>query len=203
MSAPLAPSTNLAKYESGSRILQWLIRRFHARIGDVLAPHEFRTVLDVGCGEGFLSRVLLDRFPGIRLTGVDISPAAVERARQRCPEGRFEVAPIESLAAMTERFDLVVCSEVLEHLDTPDAAVRLLAARTKGLALLTVPWEPWFQAANFARGKYLRSFGNHPEHVQRWSRGGFVRLLEPAFALLHAESLFPWSLCLARPRQES
>ncbi|WP_373044052.1 class I SAM-dependent methyltransferase [Vulgatibacter sp.] len=202
MNPGAAPSTNLQKYESGSRILQLLIRRFHGRIGDLLQGLSFETVLDVGCGEGFLSRVLLDRFPGIQLTGIDLSATAVEHARLRCPEGRFEAAPIESLATMAKQFDLVVCSEVLEHLEAPEEAVRLLAARSSGHALITVPWEPWFQAANFARGKYLRSWGNHPEHIQHWSRAGLVRLLEPAFVPLHTESRFPWSLCLARPRNE-
>ena len=175
-STPVA-STNLQKYESGSRILQWLIRRFHGRICEVLQPLEFGTVLDVGCGEGYLSRVLLDRFPGIRVKGVDISPAAVERARERCPEGDFEVARFEDLARWTERFDLVVCSEVLEHIDDPATGAKILAGRSGGKVLVTVPWEPWFQLANLARGKYLGRWGNHPEHIHRWSLGGFVKLL--------------------------
>jgi 2-polyprenyl-3-methyl-5-hydroxy-6-metoxy-1,4-benzoquinol methylase len=202
MNAGVSHSTNLEKYESGSRILQALIRRFHARICDVLQPLEFRRVLDVGCGEGFLSRALLDRFPGIEVVGVDASASAVEHARLRCPEGRFEQALVEDLGKWTESFDLVICSEVLEHIDDPAAGARLLAARSNGHALVTVPWEPWFQLANFARGKYLRTWGNHPEHIHRWSLGGFVRMLEPAMVVKQSETLFPWSLVLAQPRKD-
>lgn len=199
MTPDATSSTNLQKYESGNPILQALIKRFHARICDVIEPLGFETVLDVGCGEGFLSRAILDRFPDVKITGVDVSAEAVRHASERCPGGRFETARIEELEGWTEQFDLVVCSEVLEHVDDPVAGARALAARSSGHALITVPWEPWFQLANFARGKYLKTWGNHPEHIHRWTLGGFVKMLEGSFEPVHAETRFPWSLCLAKP----
>jgi len=192
-------SSNLRKYESGNPILQALIKRFHERMLALVAPLAPRRVLDVGCGEGFFSRALLDRFPGVELVGVDASEAAVAHAGARCPEGRFEVARIEALEGFG-RFDLVVCSEVLEHLADPAGGIAALAERTEGHALLTVPWEPWFQLANLARGKYQATLGNHPEHVQRWTRRGFERAVSGRFERVHGESLFPWTLFLGRPR---
>lgn len=198
MTAAPTASANQRKYESANPLQQLLIRRFQGRVGDLLARHTFETVLDVGCGEGYLSRVLLDRFPGIRLTGVDVSAAAVEQAAIRCPEGRFLQADVAALRDWDERFDLVVCSEVLEHLEDPAGALRVLAARSGGLALLTVPWEPWFQLANFLRGKYLRTLGNHPEHIQHWTRRGFVREARRAFVPIHSETRFPWTIFVGR-----
>ena len=199
MSAPAA-STNEAKYESGNPVLRALIARFQRRVVALLERHTFETVLDAGCGEGYLSRVLLDRFPGIDLSGFDLSPAAADAAARRCPEGTFRAGNLDDLAGFAGRFDLIVCSEVLEHLADPGPALRLLAARAAGHVLLTVPWEPWFRLANLARGKYLATLGNHPEHVQAWSAGAFVRRVEPYFETVHVETCFPWTIYLGRPR---
>jgi trans-aconitate methyltransferase len=193
-----AASTNERKYESGNPLQQALIRRFQGRVLARLAGLEFRTVLDVGCGEGYLARVITDRFPAVTVTGVDMSASAVEAARRRVPAGRFEVADLETLGRWSERFDLVVCSEVLEHLPDPAAGLALLRARASRHVLLTVPWEPWFQLANLARGKYLARLGNHPEHVQRWTHGGFVRLASGAFEKVGSEVCFPWSIFVGR-----
>ncbi len=195
----VAASSNRKKYESGNPLQLALIRRFQRRVVELLEPHRFETVLDVGCGEGFLARVLLDAFPGIRLAGVDASEGAIEEARARCPEASFRVERVEALAEAGERYDLVVCSEVLEHLDEPREALASLAQLSKKYALLTVPWEPWFQLANFARGKYVGTLGNHPEHVQHWGLEGFVAEAGARFDRLHAETSFPWILYLGTP----
>jgi trans-aconitate methyltransferase len=193
-----AASTNERKYESGNPLQQALIRRFQGRVVELLRPLEFRSVIDVGCGEGYLARVIADAFPGASITGVDLSASAVEAARLRVPAGRFEVASFEQLGAWSQRFDLVICSEVLEHLPDPAAGLAALRALATRHALLTVPWEPWFQLANLARGKYLARLGNHPEHVQRWSHGAFVRLAGASFERVASDTCFPWSLFLGR-----
>ena len=53
-------------------------------LGDVTG----RRVLDAGCGEGYLSRVLAAR--GARVTGIDLSPRLVELARAKDPDGRID-----------------------------------------------------------------------------------------------------------------
>jgi len=195
-------SSNEQKYESRNPILRMLVARFHRRIAEIVAPLRPATVLDAGCGEGYLARYLLDHLEGIRLWGVDASERAIARARQRCPEATFEVASVDSFDAGGKSFDLVVCSEVLEHLESPERALARLASLAGSHALLTVPWEPWFRLANLARGKYLRNLGNHPEHVQQWTRRGFVRVVEPHFEPLLVEVCFPWTILLGRPRAE-
>lgn len=78
----------------------------HRALEGIPAP----SVLDVGCGTGMLSEQLLSAFPSCRLTGVDLSPAMVERARARLA-GRAEVreADAERLPFHDGVFDLVVC----------------------------------------------------------------------------------------------
>lgn len=103
------------------------------------------SVLDVGCGTGMLSERLLGAFPSCRLTGVDLSPAMVERARARLA-GRAEVreADAERLPFHDGAFDLVVCNDSFHHYPDPDrAAFQMWRVLRKGGALILGDvWQP-------------------------------------------------------------
>ena len=189
-------SSNEQKYQSYNLVQQYLITRFQKRVIKAIDSIEFRSVLDVGCGEGYLARVIYDHYPGVEICGIDASNQAICRARLRCPSGDFQVAPIEALLDDRRRYDLVVCSEVLEHLPNPEKAMRILQTRARKALLVTVPHEPWFWMANLARGKYLSTFGNHPEHIQHWTHKGFVKLVSRYSKVQHTETCFPWTIVL-------
>ena len=108
---------------------------------DIPAP----SVLDVGCGTGMLSKQLLGAFHSCRLTGVDLSPAMVERARAHLA-GRAEVreADAERLPFHDGAFDLVVCNDSFHHYPDPDrAAFQMWRVLRKGGALvLGDVWQP-------------------------------------------------------------
>ncbi|MCA3246911.1 MAG: methyltransferase domain-containing protein [Azospirillum sp.] len=95
-----------------------------------------RRVLDVGCGNGYLAhRLAADA--GAEVVGVDIVPANVEKARKlhAHPCARFEIGDI--LRAIPEGpFDVVVMSNVLEHLPERGALLRRLAAETGAKSFL-------------------------------------------------------------------
>lgn len=91
-----------------------------------------RRVLDVGCGEGWLSRHLAGQ--GVEVLGVDAIPALVESAQAASAPGgaRFATARIDQLDAPDYAdFDLWVCNFSLFH---PDDAVQLLRAAAARLA---------------------------------------------------------------------
>lgn len=74
---------------------------------DVIGDVSGLTVLDAGCGEGYLARILHER--GAKVTGMEISPRLVELARAKDPEGKitYEVADLsQPLPAYQEHFDL-------------------------------------------------------------------------------------------------
>jgi methionine biosynthesis protein MetW len=78
--------------------------------------------LDVGCGTGNSYAVELQR-RGASYVGVDISAEAVERARAAGLDA-LVIADAAELPFAAESFDVVLCIEVLEHLFTPDQAVK-------------------------------------------------------------------------------
>ena len=94
-------------------------------------------ICDLGCGRGWLSAEL-SKFG--RVTAVDLSPSAVEAARERWPHVDFQTANILTWRP-TESFDLVVSSEVIEHVPDhglfADTVRHLL--RKGGFLILTTP----------------------------------------------------------------
>jgi len=109
-------------------------------IGDVAV----RSVVDVGCGSGHLLAALLDRVsPPPLLIGVDDSPQAIVRLAQVVPSARGIVASVYDLDERLDQasYDLVLCTEVLEHLERPlEALDQLRRLRAPGGRLVvTVP----------------------------------------------------------------
>src|ERR1700749_4158074 len=98
-------------------------------------------VLDVGCGNGVISRSLGER--GLTIKGIDVSEKAIARARElnKFPNVRFDVVSAEQLVADGQRYHAVICSEVLEHLNDPGKLLSVLheLLDTNGVLIVTVP----------------------------------------------------------------
>lgn len=98
-------------------------------------------VLDVGCGNGVISRSLGAR--GFNVRGVDISEKTIARANElnTLPNVRFEVVSAEKLVADGQKYHAVICSEVLEHLNEPGKLLQVIheSIHDNGIVIVTVP----------------------------------------------------------------
>lgn len=98
-------------------------------------------VLDVGCGNGLISMSLGKA--GHNVFGIDISQKAIEKANEKnnLPNVKFAVAGAEQLAETETKYDAVVCSEVLEHLNEPSSLLKYIYRSMKddGILIVTVP----------------------------------------------------------------
>jgi 2-polyprenyl-3-methyl-5-hydroxy-6-metoxy-1,4-benzoquinol methylase len=98
-------------------------------------------VLDVGCGNGIISMHLGNN--GFMVKGIDVSEKAIEKANScnPLPNVVFENLSAEQLVAKGERYEAVICSEVLEHLDDPGQLLSKLheSLTDDGTLIVTVP----------------------------------------------------------------
>lgn len=96
--------------------------------------------LDVGCGDGALSRELHAHYDAPRAFGCDLSLKRVLRAGADKLAVRFTGASTYELPFATDAVPLVVCTDLLEHLDEPEAAFKELARVSSKWVLVTVPY---------------------------------------------------------------
>src|SRR3546814_398773 len=137
--------------------------------------------------------------------GSDFSSQVIELAKQNAESRKlspelFQVGSIYNLHPARDSADLIVCCEVLEHLEHPEAGLQALQGIVEKYLIISVPREPIWCALNIMRGKYLRSFGNTPGHIQHWSQKGFVRLISKYFDIVEIKKPFPWTMLLCRPK---
>jgi SAM-dependent methyltransferase len=86
-----------------------------------------RRALDAGCGLGYGARIL-QAAGALSVDGVDVSDATVEAARMEAGEAvQLAVADVAALPFADDTFDLVVCFEVIEHIDERERALDELA----------------------------------------------------------------------------
>jgi 2-polyprenyl-3-methyl-5-hydroxy-6-metoxy-1,4-benzoquinol methylase/uncharacterized protein YbaR (Trm112 family) len=104
---------------------------------DALEPLEFKTVLDVGCSEGFLTQAVAARF-GAEAWGVDLSTTALAKARKRYGLA-LAAAEATHLPFADGAFDLVFSTEVIEHVLAPELMVAELRRVSRGTVVVTTP----------------------------------------------------------------
>lgn len=92
-------------------------------IVDAVLSRSPRTVLDIGCGEGWLARALTDR--GVRAIGVDVVPALIEQAR-KAGGGEFSVSSYEDIAAgaLDVKVDVAVANFSLIGKESVEGVIR-------------------------------------------------------------------------------
>ena len=91
---------------------------------EVVAKHSpCQSILDVGCGEGALTRYLVGC--ATEVTGIDASATAISRARQLVPKATFECCTLEAFAT-EQQFDVVLAVEVLYYVKCRNRAIRKL-----------------------------------------------------------------------------
>jgi hypothetical protein len=126
---------------------------------------EFADVLDAGCAQPFLLAEAVARF-GVPGFGCDVSPRVVAANRRDLPGCEFVTLDLtRSVWPGGRTFDLVVCSEVLEHLAEWRAGLANVVAMSRRHVLITVPGGP------------IRAMDRRVGHVQHFEGGELLEAL--------------------------
>lgn len=136
-----------------------------------LRKYKVRTILNAGCGSGEFCFILANL--GYNVVGIDpdsdyIGLANKELSKTQIKNCVFEISSIENYK-QTNKFDAIIATDVLEHIEDDKTAFKKLASfvKIKGLILCTVP-----------AGQYL--FGYHDKklgHFRRYSLSSFSEIV--------------------------
>jgi 2-polyprenyl-6-hydroxyphenyl methylase/3-demethylubiquinone-9 3-methyltransferase len=140
-------------------------------------------VLDVGCGSGYTCGEFRKR--GCYAVGVDLSESGIAVARAAFPDCRFEIASADSdfLGQLNEEpFDVIVSTEVVEHLYDPRSFMRACFAALKpgGRLICTTPYHGYLKNLVIA---LAGRWDTHADplwdggHIKLWSRRTLSQLL--------------------------
>lgn len=167
---------------SNSHIHKWLLEPLKSSLGQ----SKNRKILDVGCGNGWLARILLAE--GYDVFGTDASLTGIQQARVSHPD-RFFVQNIESNELpeplRTVAFDTIISTEVIEHLYNPASYVQfcknVLMRHGGGELIVSTPYHGYLKylalAVTGSMDKHLTALwvGGH---IKFWSEETITKLLK-------------------------
>ena len=139
-----------------------------------LLPTDAHSILDIGCGDGFLTNALPARHEVVALDASDTALRHVGRTRIQATATRLPLAD--------GCFDLVMANDILEHLDDPALAATAaeLVRVARHYILITVPLLEDLRAAE-ARCGHCGTVYHVNHHVRSWDEATLTRLFEPHF----------------------
>lgn len=149
-------------------------------------PDLVRCILDVGGGDGYTARTLLNGYEPDLYVCSDVSEAKLLRASARFQRGAGVLGEAERLAFRSGCFDTVLCLEVLEHLENPLTCAREIArvAEKGSRVIISIPvdsfaWYAILRAWHWLKSRLaLRSAPR--EHIQVFTKKQFRNLMASA-----------------------
>jgi len=169
-------------FRSRNRLISWALSHYFPAT---------RSMLEVGCGTGYVLGGLRESMPGLRLVGGELYPEALEIARRRLPGVELIELDARELPFEAE-FDAAGAFDVIEHIDEDEAALASIAraVRPGGGVLLTVPQHRWLWSANDEYGHHQRRYRRRELLAKADDAGldvlratSFVSLLLPAMVV--------------------
>jgi SAM-dependent methyltransferase len=144
--------------------------------------------LDLGCGDGRLTRVLSDQVGGLTLVGLDIDPMETALAEQQRFYERIHTTAGDRIPEADATFDFVVSVSVMEHIpNLQDVLCEVGRVLKPGAPLITTVPSVGFHDCmrgplmpGTSRAEYLRALDARVAHVHYWSVSDWQRALDKA-----------------------
>ncbi len=185
---------NYKKHTSKNPLKTIFLNIYYQTFLKELKKLDIKSVLDVGCGEGFILNKLKKEDIGTSWEGIDYSKDAIEIGKKLHPYLDLKQGSIYDSKYKDNSFDLVICTEVLEHLEDPQKALKEVLRISKKFVLLSVPNEPLFLLSNFTQ------WGKDIGHINHWSFLGFEKFIKEnagtKFKIIARKYPFPWTLLI-------
>jgi SAM-dependent methyltransferase len=163
--------TALAAVEAGNfwfrarnRLIAWAIQRYFP---------DAKSMLEIGCGTGFVLSGIRRSLPGLKLSGSEASCAGLAFALSRVPDASLFQMDARSIPFVDE-FDVVGAFDVIEHIKEDEQVLAEMhrATRKGGGIVLAVPQHPFLWSRVDENAGHVRRYGAR-ELADKVARAGF------------------------------
>jgi SAM-dependent methyltransferase len=167
-------------------------------VNDLIVKSDPRNLLDIGCGKGIIEYLLPEN---IFCLGCDIVEEAIESARllnQHKKNRQFLVCDIEKTSPSYEKFDVIVISEVLEHLSDDEKTLKKTRSLLgdEGILIITVPNSE--RMVNRFAGLFGQPTYQEKSHVREYTVPEIKALLNRC----RFETQTAMGICLQLPKEK-
>jgi SAM-dependent methyltransferase len=162
-------------FRSRNRLLIWALQQHFP---------EVKTLLEIGCGTGFVLSGIRQAFPGIVLSGSDVFTEGLKFAAERLPGVELFQMDARRIP-FQEQFDVVGAFDVLEHIKEDEEVLSQMyqATRRGGGIMITVPHHPFLWSASDDYARHVRRYKTS-ELKTKVKRAGFQILRTTSFVSL-------------------
>ena len=152
-------------------------------IEKILKKEKINSIIDLGCGDGILIHAIKNKYPKIKITGVDISPRRINGLKKKFKKDKFYCKDVCD-TKIKSKFDFVHSSQVIEHVESDNKMVEEMSRLLKKNGILycsSVIKKPWaiYQYRN--NGKFVLD----PTHEKEYKNvKEFLDLFQKDFKLI-------------------
>ena len=131
-------------------------------------------VLDIGCGPGNITRYFLNIRKDLKITGIDLAPKMIERAKLNVPNATFIVKDALKIDELTSTFDAVVIGFCMPYLTKEDSAklIRLSSEKLtpNGIIYISTMEDDYsksgYETTSFSDGKEVYVYYHQEDHIK-------------------------------------
>jgi len=170
---PSGYKTNTVKYFDDTPYEDAHQREVYQKAKQLSLQNGYTRILDIGCGSAYKLKTF---FEGFNIVGVDL-PTTVNWLKDKYPNDKWLSVDLEKEelhAELTQEFDLVICSDVIEHMVDPDHLIRLLQKLSYKKLVVSTPDRFLIEQ----RGAARLGPPQNVHHVREWNQREFARYLE-------------------------
>lgn len=169
-------------FRARNELILWALRAYQPNA---------HSLLEIGCGTGFVLSGIAKNHPEIALSGSEIFLSGLSHASARVPTAQLMQMDARHVPFFNE-FDAIGAFDVLEHIKEDESVLTQLhnALKPSGILLLTIPQHPWLWSANDDYACHVRRYTARDVHKKVIDAGfrierstSFVSLLLPAMML--------------------